>query len=44
MGHRFELCEAPLDVAALARANAYLVADAERAAWERGDEIPVLMQ
>lgn len=32
------------DVAALARANAYLVADAERAAWERGDEIPVLMQ
>jgi len=30
------------DMPALARANAYLVADAERAAWARGDLIPVL--
>ncbi len=32
------------DVPAMARANAYLVADAGRAAWERGDLIPVLMK
>jgi molybdopterin molybdotransferase len=32
------------DVPALARANAYLVADAERAEWNRGDLIRVLLK
>jgi hypothetical protein len=29
---------------ALTRANAYMVADAERAEWAAGDLIPVLMK
>jgi len=32
------------DVPALTRANAYLVVDAERAEWNRGDEIRVLLK
>jgi molybdopterin molybdotransferase len=32
------------DMPALTRANAYLVADAERAEWDAGDLIPVLMK
>ena len=32
------------DMPALARANAYLVAGAERAEWARGETIPVLLK
>ena len=32
------------DVPALTRANAYLVADPDRAQWNRGDEIRVLLK
>jgi molybdopterin molybdotransferase len=32
------------DIAALTRANAFLVVDADRAAWKAGDHIPVLLK